>query len=382
MTLGGASTTTGSRRRSSSKWPRHRRDGPRRDGGPLRRRATADVTPLLVRKGRQRVPLRHQRHRRRALPPPAVEPARIITSPTSASRLRQFFAASRRLGVTPLEHVWFGLMRLPRDLLDARRQRHQAGGPCSTGRALRACFVARDCNEAPRRRPPRRRHRPRVARMVASARWYNDLSRDRTLNHLHLGQGARPRQQHRPGTSSGTPTRGPLDPPARPGARPQRPARWAPSSLRKARAGGEASSATTTWWRWRACSDRTCSAVPLRARDDVQHLLPTCPCSSPRGRPRLRLRRRSATRDPGGLARSSASGPRGRCDTSPLRARRHFPNPDEPRRPPTRARAPRVRPKPRPVDPRAPPPAARAQQRADHPAPLFQGQSVRHPAVR
>lgn len=112
-------------------------------------------------------------------------PARIIyvTDDRQQLHFRQFFAASRRLGVTTtLEHVWFGLMRLPEGTI-ATRDGNTIGLESLLDEAeRRALDVARECNE---KRPEDDRLGDDEVRAVArivglGAVKYNDLSRDRT----------------------------------------------------------------------------------------------------------------------------------------------------------------------------------------------------------
>ncbi len=112
-------------------------------------------------------------------------PARIIyvTDERQQLHFRQFFAASRRLGVTvPLEHVWFGLMRLPEGTFSTRDGNVIGLEALLDEAERRALDVARECNE---KRPEDDRLDDaavrEVARMVGlGAVKYNDLSRDRT----------------------------------------------------------------------------------------------------------------------------------------------------------------------------------------------------------
>jgi arginyl-tRNA synthetase len=106
-------------------------------------------------------------------------PSRVIyvTDERQQLHFRQFFAVARRLGVTTsLEHVWFGLMRLPEGTISTRD-----GGAIGLESLLdeaerRALDVARQCN--PDLADDEARE---VARKVGiGAVKYNDLSRDRT----------------------------------------------------------------------------------------------------------------------------------------------------------------------------------------------------------
>ncbi len=128
------------------------------DGGFLY--GTTDVATVLYREERWR-------------------PARVIyvTDERQQLHFRQFFAAVKRLGVTtPLEHVWFGLMRLPEGTIKTREGNTIGLESLLDEAERRALDVARQCNpdlpEAEARE---------VARMVGiGAVKYNDLSRDRT----------------------------------------------------------------------------------------------------------------------------------------------------------------------------------------------------------
>jgi len=112
-------------------------------------------------------------------------PARIVyvTDERQQLHFRQFFAASRRLGVTvPLEHVWFGLMRLPEGTFSTRDGNVIGLEALLDEAERRALDVARECNE---RRPEDDRLDDAAVREVArvvglGAVKYNDLSRDRT----------------------------------------------------------------------------------------------------------------------------------------------------------------------------------------------------------
>ncbi len=106
-------------------------------------------------------------------------PARMVyvTDERQQLHFRQFFAASRRLGVTAsLEHVWFGLMRLPEGTIKTREGNTISLESLLDEAERRALEVARACN------PDLADDEARaVARMVGlGAVKYNDLSRDRT----------------------------------------------------------------------------------------------------------------------------------------------------------------------------------------------------------
>ena len=180
----------------------------------------------IVRKVRRRLQLRHHRRGRRALPRRALAPARIIilTDERQQLHFRQVFAIARRLGVTcSLEHVWFGLMRLPegtistRDgkliqleaLLDEAETRALAAGNRGEPRASATTELAE------------------IARVVGiGAVKYNDLSKDRqTLRDLHLGQGAVAHGEQRARTCS-TPMRAFSRSCARRPTKARRRARW------------------------------------------------------------------------------------------------------------------------------------------------------------
>jgi len=105
-------------------------------------------------------------------------PARIIILTDERQQLyfRQFFAVARRLGVTcSLEHVWFGLMRLPEGTIKTRDGNVIHLEALLDESEKRAFDVATQANaelpEAERRE---------IARVVGiGAVKYNDLSRDR-----------------------------------------------------------------------------------------------------------------------------------------------------------------------------------------------------------
>jgi arginyl-tRNA synthetase len=105
-------------------------------------------------------------------------PARIIivTDERQQLHFRQFFAIARRLGVTcSLEHVWFGLMRLPEGTISTRQGKLIELEALLDEAESRAFDVATqasaDLPEADRRA---------IARVVGiGAVKYNDLSKDR-----------------------------------------------------------------------------------------------------------------------------------------------------------------------------------------------------------
>ncbi len=106
-------------------------------------------------------------------------PSRVIyvTDERQQLHFRQFFAASRRLGVkTSLEHVWFGLMRLPEGTFSTRDGNVIGLEALLDEAERRALDVARQCNPDLSDEEARE-----VARKVGiGAVKYNDLSRDRT----------------------------------------------------------------------------------------------------------------------------------------------------------------------------------------------------------
>ncbi|HXU74213.1 MAG TPA: arginine--tRNA ligase [Polyangia bacterium] len=105
-------------------------------------------------------------------------PARIIIVVDERQQLhfRQLFATARRLGVTcSLEHVWFGLMRLPEGTISTREGKLIELEAMLDEAETRAFAVATEANpelpEAERRA---------IARVVGTgAVKYNDLSKDR-----------------------------------------------------------------------------------------------------------------------------------------------------------------------------------------------------------
>jgi arginyl-tRNA synthetase len=105
-------------------------------------------------------------------------PARIIilTDERQQLHFRQLFATARRLGVTcSLEHVWFGLMRLPEGTISTREGKLIELEALLDEAETRAFAVATEANpelpEAERRA---------IARVVGTgAVKYNDLSKDR-----------------------------------------------------------------------------------------------------------------------------------------------------------------------------------------------------------
>lgn len=112
-------------------------------------------------------------------------PARIVyvTDERQQLHFKQLFAVARRLGVrTSLEHVWFGLMRLPEGTFSTRDGNVIGLEALLDEAERRALDVARECNE---RRSPDDRLDDAAVREVArvvglGAVKYNDLSRDRT----------------------------------------------------------------------------------------------------------------------------------------------------------------------------------------------------------
>lgn len=105
-------------------------------------------------------------------------PSRIIilTDERQQLHFRQFFAIARRLGVTcSLEHVWFGLMRLPEGTISTREGKLIGLEALLDEAETRAFAVASEASaelsEADRRE---------IARVVGiGAVKYNDLSKDR-----------------------------------------------------------------------------------------------------------------------------------------------------------------------------------------------------------
>jgi arginyl-tRNA synthetase len=106
-------------------------------------------------------------------------PARIIILTDERQQLyfRQFFAISRRLGVTcSLEHVWFGLMRLPEGTISTREGKLIHLETMLDEAETRAYAVAKEHSEGLSEEELRA-----VARVVGlGAVKYNDLSKDRT----------------------------------------------------------------------------------------------------------------------------------------------------------------------------------------------------------
>jgi arginyl-tRNA synthetase len=105
-------------------------------------------------------------------------PARIIILTDERQQLyfRQFFAIARRLGVTcSLEHVWFGLMRLPEGTISTREGKLIHLEALLDEAETRAYAVAKEHSEGLSERELRE-----VARVVGiGAVKYNDLSKDR-----------------------------------------------------------------------------------------------------------------------------------------------------------------------------------------------------------
>jgi arginyl-tRNA synthetase len=111
-------------------------------------------------------------------------PARIIilTDERQQLHFRQIFAIARRLGITcALEHVWFGLMRLPEGTISTREGKLIGLEALLDEAEARAQKVAREAQEA--REPGDRLAESElgeVARVVGiGAVKYNDLSKDR-----------------------------------------------------------------------------------------------------------------------------------------------------------------------------------------------------------
>jgi arginyl-tRNA synthetase len=107
------------------------------------------------------------------------DPARIIITTDERQQLhfRQLFAVARRLGVTcALEHVWFGLMRLPEGTISTREGKLIHLEALLDEAEKRALDVARQVNPE---LPADELHQ--IARVVGiGAVKYNDLSKDRT----------------------------------------------------------------------------------------------------------------------------------------------------------------------------------------------------------
>jgi arginyl-tRNA synthetase len=110
-------------------------------------------------------------------------PARIliVTDERQQLHFRQLFATARRLGIgtpesgTSLEHVWFGLMRLPEGTISTRDGTLIGLEPMLDEAERRALVVAKECNDALTEDEARE-----VARVVGiGAVKYNDLCRDR-----------------------------------------------------------------------------------------------------------------------------------------------------------------------------------------------------------
>ena len=107
------------------------------------------------------------------------KPARVIyvTDERQQLHFRQFFAASKRLGVTtPLEHVWFGLMRMPEGTISTRDGNVIGLESLLDEAERRALDVARQCNPE----LPEDEAREVARKVGIGAVKYNDLSRDRT----------------------------------------------------------------------------------------------------------------------------------------------------------------------------------------------------------
>jgi arginyl-tRNA synthetase len=105
-------------------------------------------------------------------------PARILilTDERQQLHFRQFFAIARRLGVTAsLEHIWFGLMRLPEGTISTREGKVIHLETLLDEAEKRAYAIAAETN--PELSEEERRE---VARVVGiGAVKYNDLSKDR-----------------------------------------------------------------------------------------------------------------------------------------------------------------------------------------------------------
>jgi arginyl-tRNA synthetase len=106
----------------------------------------------------------------------------ILTDERQQLHFRQLFATARRLGIdTALEHVWFGLMRLPEGTISTRDGKLIHLEQLLDEAVTRAHKVAREVQEA--REPGDRLDESQlaeVARVVGiGAVKYNDLSRDR-----------------------------------------------------------------------------------------------------------------------------------------------------------------------------------------------------------
>lgn len=106
------------------------------------------------------------------------QPARIliVTDERQQLHFRQLFAVGRRLGITcSLEHIWFGLMRLPEGTISTREGKLIGLEALLDEAERRASVLAGE--HSPELAEPERRE---VARVVGiGAVKYNDLSRDR-----------------------------------------------------------------------------------------------------------------------------------------------------------------------------------------------------------
>ncbi|MFO0675467.1 MAG: arginine--tRNA ligase [Polyangiaceae bacterium] len=100
----------------------------------------------------------------------------IVTDERQQLHFRQFFAAARRLGITTsLEHVWFGLMRLPEGTISTREGKIISLESLLDEAERRALVVAREANAELDEKEARE-----IARVVGlGAVKYNDLSKDR-----------------------------------------------------------------------------------------------------------------------------------------------------------------------------------------------------------
>ena len=100
----------------------------------------------------------------------------IVTDERQQLHFKQFFAVGRRLGITcSLEHVWFGLMRLPEGTISTREGKQIGLEALLDEAERRALAVATE--SSPELSDAERRE---VARVVGiGAVKYNDLSKDR-----------------------------------------------------------------------------------------------------------------------------------------------------------------------------------------------------------
>jgi arginyl-tRNA synthetase len=115
------------------------------------------------------------------------QPARVIilTDERQQLHFRQLFAIARRLGVTSsLEHVWFGLMRLPEGTISTREGKLIHLEALLDEAEARALQIAQQVNGERAERDPTQQlpaeSLPEIARVVGiGAVKYNDLSKDR-----------------------------------------------------------------------------------------------------------------------------------------------------------------------------------------------------------